>query len=174
MKAIINRSIRRREALLDRLSASYTKTVLNGAGDPTSKPGQAVAAELKTALDKIKTRAFMQDGAYVDYARLRDSRAYLRFRRELSPALRVFDPAILSSDRERIAFWINLYNALVIDAVIQFGVSKSVREGRLGILAFFRRAAGCARFHQVLFTGRRTAPLVGHTERSSSNWLRAL
>jgi hypothetical protein len=39
------------------------------------------------------------------------------------------------------AFWINLYNVLVIDAVIAFGVHHSVAEGRLGRLAFFRRAA---------------------------------
>jgi hypothetical protein len=39
------------------------------------------------------------------------------------------------------AFWINLYNALMMDAVIFFNVHHSVAEGHLGQLTFFRRAA---------------------------------
>jgi hypothetical protein len=40
-----------------------------------------------------------------------------------------------------LAFWINLYNALVIHAVIQENVQNSVTESWLGILSFFQRAA---------------------------------
>jgi len=55
------------------------------------------------------------------------------------------------------------HNTLVIDAVIQFGVKYSVTEGRLGVLAFFERAAyqiGGHRFsltdieHGILRTNR--------------------
>jgi hypothetical protein len=59
----------------------------------------------------------------------------------LSPSLRSFDPALLASDAERMAFWINLYHVLVMDAVISFGVKRSVAEGWLGLMAFFRKAA---------------------------------
>ncbi len=48
-----------------------------------------------------------------------------------------FDPARLHTREERLAFWINLYNALVIDGVIAFGIKRSVRED----LGFFRRTA---------------------------------
>ena len=39
------------------------------------------------------------------------------------------------------AFWINLYHVLVLDAVISFGVKRSVANGWLGPLSFFRKAA---------------------------------
>lgn len=53
--------------------------------------------------------------------------AYRRYRGEAAE-LRGFDPAALQSWAERTAFWINLFNALVIDAVITFGVRESIRE----------------------------------------------
>ncbi|UCG24865.1 MAG: DUF547 domain-containing protein, partial [Chloroflexota bacterium] len=86
----------------------------------------------------------------VDYAALRDSQAYADYHEECLAALRHFKPDSLTTDDARRAFWINLYNALVLDAVITFGVQSSVTEGRLGILAFFRRAA-------YLIDGRRVS-----------------
>lgn len=41
----------------------------------------------------------------------------------------------------RRAFWINLYYALVLDAVIAFSIERSVTDGRFGVFKFFRRAA---------------------------------
>src|SRR5690606_36544813 len=56
-----------------------------------------------------------------------------------------FDPKGLSSWEERAALWINIYNALTIDAVIAFGIRESVREvPRMG---FFRQAAYCIGGH---------------------------
>jgi len=54
--------------------------------------------------------------------------------------LHAFDPASLSTLGERLAFWLNLYNVLTLDAVIALDVRRSVTEGPLGML-FFRRAA---------------------------------
>ncbi|MBI3286445.1 MAG: DUF547 domain-containing protein [Chloroflexi bacterium] len=48
-----------------------------------------------------------------------------------------FDPSELIDRAERLAFWINLYNALVIHAVIAYGVKESIRE----VAGFFWRAA---------------------------------
>ncbi len=48
---------------------------------------------------------------------------------------------IAPTREERLAFWINVYNALVIDAVIAFGVEESVTEGVAGVVRFFRCAA---------------------------------
>ena len=82
-----------------------------------------------------------QAGHHVDYSRLRESDAYVQFSQELTPRLRYLDLDTLDTRNARLAFWINLYNVLVINAVIAFGVKRSVTEGRLGLLAFFRRAA---------------------------------
>jgi hypothetical protein len=104
-------------------------------------PSNAAAADLMRAMNRIKALAISDDGAHVDYARLRHSDAYAEYRRAWLPRLRAFDPACLTTREERLAFWINLYNALVMDSVVAFGVQRSVTEGRLGLLTFFRRAA---------------------------------
>lgn len=131
-----------RERLLDVLSSARKDAVLNvAAAGFVPQYGKDPAAELKRALDWVKTNAVEESGAHVDYAALKDSSAYAHFRNTLSPGLMGFDPTILESRGERLAFWVNLYNALVIDAVIALGIQRTVIEGKLGLLAFFRRAA---------------------------------
>lgn len=78
------------------------------------------------------------DGAAgrVDYLRLRVSPTYAEYQ-ECADHLRTFDPASLVHDQARLAFWINLYNALIVDAVIRFGIRRSVQE----LPGFFWRAA---------------------------------
>lgn len=84
---------------------------------------------------------FSVSGRCVDYGRLQRSDAYEAYRSQYSPQLRALDPALLDTRGERLAFWINLYNALTINASIAFDVRTSVTEGRMGLMSFFRRAA---------------------------------
>lgn len=131
-----------RDGLLNRLLGTSPHEVLNAApaaGNPGR--GEEVAADLKRAINAFKVLAFDEAGTHVDYAGLRDSEAYSRYRTSCAPLLCDLDLATLTTREEQLAFWINLYNALVIDAVIAFGVRQSVTEGRWGLLRFFRRAA---------------------------------
>ncbi len=131
-----------RERLLKVLSGSDKDTVLNvAAAGFVPQLGKDAAAELKRALDLVKNTAVDESGAQVDYGALKDSSAYQHFRNTLSPGMASFDPTTLRSRGEQLAFWINLYNALVLDAVISLGIQRSVIEGKFGLLAFFRRAA---------------------------------
>lgn len=57
--------------------------------------------------------------------------------RELTARLRSVHPGALPTDAHRIAFLLNVYNALVLDAVHAFGIRESIRE-RTG---FFHTAA---------------------------------
>ncbi len=102
--------------------------------------GGDLAATLRQAANDLKRAAVSPDGAAVDYTRLAGSEVYAAYRASAA-RLRAFDPLALASRQEKLAFWINLYNALVIHAVLALGVRRSVAEGRLGLLAFFRRAA---------------------------------
>jgi hypothetical protein len=130
-----------RDVLLDRLL--HTPADVLNTAPALEDPGQAVdvAAELKSAVNAFKAAAWDEKGIRVDYARLRDSEAYSSYRSSCAPLLGLLDLTALSTRGEQLAFWINLYNALVIDAVITFGVRQSVTEGRIGLLRFFRRAA---------------------------------
>lgn len=139
----LNILIHVRDNFLDFIFGVNRNQVLNSANGTFLKKANKpdLAGELKRALDEIKAQSIDEQGSKVDYASLRASAVYNEFRHECSPKLREFDPGSLDDRDEKLAFWINLYNALVLDAVIAFGVQHSVTEGWLGALAFFRKAA---------------------------------
>ncbi|MBS1251237.1 MAG: hypothetical protein MAG451_00268 [Anaerolineales bacterium] len=132
-----------RETVLNGVLGVDVDAVLNDAPAPenASPSGAEIAAEIKRAVNVFKATAMADDGHRVDYASLRDSEAYATYRAVCTPWLRRLAPTSLPTREERLAFWINVYNALVIDAVIAFGVEESVTEGTAGVLRFFRRAA---------------------------------
>ncbi|MBI5828578.1 MAG: DUF547 domain-containing protein [Chloroflexi bacterium] len=96
----------------------------------SSPPSSAVI------INALKAEAYDTVHGRVDYARLRASPTYAEYCR-CARRLQSFDPVTLGSREERLAFWINLYNALIVDAVIQFEVKRSVNEAP----GFFWRAA---------------------------------
>jgi hypothetical protein len=113
-------------------------------------------------------------GAFFDTARSRvayekmiGSDAYGEYL-ELSYSLKKMDLAQLQSREERVAFWINLYNVIVIHAVIELGVRDSVKEVR----NFFKRVRyqiGTTHFtpyeieHGILRGNRRPPYSLFHT-----------
>lgn len=136
-----------RERVLNALLGIGRDDVLNGTLAEVSETSASVllapmlAGELASSMNALKAAGIDPTGRRVDYAALRTSDAYREYRAICAAQLRAFDPVTLATPAERLAFWINLYNALTIDAVIAFGVQSSVTEGRLGIVRFFRRAA---------------------------------
>jgi hypothetical protein len=137
-----DRLVGARESFLDWTARARSSPVLNSEHqDPSPIQGRDLPALMREALDRIRSDAMDTQGALVDYADLRNHPAYLEFRKKLSPSLRSFDPDSLPSEAERMVFWINLYHVLVLDAVISFGVKRSVAEGWLGLMSFFRKAA---------------------------------
>ncbi|RME83576.1 MAG: DUF547 domain-containing protein [Caldilineae bacterium] len=130
-----------RDTLLDGILGISGRDVLNAGQPPIAHAGADTAGEIRRAANAFKAAAVDASGTRVDYQALRQTPAYAEFRRICTPMLRAFDPSSLSGRRERLAFWINLYNVLIIDAVIAYGIETSVAEGPLGLLRFFRRAA---------------------------------
>ena len=120
---------------LDRLLRVDGSAALN-LGRTAAPGGPGLAAELLSALQMMQAEAFDPETGAINYHSLADSEAYARYR-GCTAGLVDFDPASLSSREEQVSFWINLYNALIIDAVIAFGLQRAVRED----LGFFRRAA---------------------------------
>jgi hypothetical protein len=111
--------------------------VLNDQPEAVEMPAGVEGAEsLRQLANGLKAEAFDPGSGRMDYARLADSEPYRHYRR-LAAGLRTFDPNVLHGQDERMAFWLNLYNALMVDAVIRFGVRTSVNEVR----GLFWRAA---------------------------------
>ncbi|NJM06052.1 DUF547 domain-containing protein [Candidatus Gracilibacteria bacterium] len=129
-----------RDSALRLLLGDRSDAVLNERPAPTALSGPQLAAALRSATLALRAEAIADDGLLVDYRRLRASAAYAAYRIQLTPQLHAFDLTTLNSRWERLAFWCNVYNALVIDAVIAYGVQRSVSERLFG-LSFFRTAA---------------------------------
>ncbi len=137
-----------REKLLDIVSGADRGRTLNQVAAPARSevevPGadptdRDPAAELVDLLHEVLSTGLADQGEMVDYASLRGSWLYDEFRR-CTGKLHVFDPSVLPDRNTRLAFWINLYNILVLDGVTALGVRRSVMERRAGI-TFFRQAA---------------------------------
>jgi len=63
----------------------------------------------------------------VDYQALRESPQYEQYRL-LANGLRSFDLRRLVGRREKLAFWVNLYNTVVVDGIVSRNIRQSVRE----------------------------------------------
>ncbi len=101
----------------------------------------AVAQELREMAAFLKAEAVDPATGRLDFAMVAKSEAYRRFRQSCTPRARGLDLRRLGRREERLAFWINCYNALLVDAVICYEIRTSVKEARGGLVGFFRRAA---------------------------------
>ncbi len=113
------------------------RTVLN-AGQDSASPADsaAIAADLALLVRQLKGAVIQADGLAVDYNGLETSALYSEYRACVQH-LQHFDPSVLATREQKLAFWINLYNALIVDAVIRLNVRASVNE----VPGFFWRAA---------------------------------
>ncbi|MBM3213718.1 DUF547 domain-containing protein [Candidatus Poribacteria bacterium] len=99
--------------------------------DPTAsateapEPDESVPARLRKTANRLVAQ--FVDGKRVDYEGLSQSPAFAEYR-ELAARLDRFDPGELATHDEQVAFWVNLYNALVMHSVLDSGVTTSVRE----------------------------------------------
>jgi hypothetical protein len=92
-----------------------------------------MASQLKNTMNILRGAFFDPDGR-VAYERMHKSEIYQNFL-ELSRNLKNMDLNELARREEKIAFWINLYNVIVIHGVIALGIKDSVKE----VWNFFRR-----------------------------------
>ena len=84
---------------------------------------------------------FVDDKGFVDYTSLNNNREdldnYIRILQHIGPNSR---PDLFPSDKDKLAYYINAYNALVFDGVLKRGPeSKSVWTGLISGLNFFVR-----------------------------------
>ncbi len=114
-------------ALADAIIPSRQQPIIlnDGAGGATDADADELIRRLRTLRNQLKGAA-LSDGS-VDYAQLRDSELFDELQ-ATSRLLTSLKPAQLSSDSERIAFFINLYNVLAIHGVVALDIHDSVME----------------------------------------------
>ncbi|MDW7709925.1 MAG: glycoside hydrolase family 15 protein [Deferrisomatales bacterium] len=114
-----------------------TRRYVLNEGEPLGHaPAERVAADLKHLMNVLRGAFFRTAQGRVAYEEMAASKVYREYE-ERSRDLQRFDPARLGSREERLAFWINLFNVLVVHGVIALEIRDSVRE----VPRFFRRIA---------------------------------
>ena len=143
MATIKNTFIRTRETAIHKFLRISPDSVLNPLPCPNPPPSnREIAAQLKQAVNQFKLDAIDLKGMQVDYSRIENSLEFETFDRDILPQLHHFDHSQNTENKLAASFWINLYNALVIHAVIRFKIKRSVNEnGFGGMIRFFRGAA---------------------------------
>lgn len=106
-----------------------TKMVLNNGEPRRDIPTREIERRLKEAMNVLRGAFFDTTKGRVAYEGMQRSRAYKEYL-ELSYTLKKMDLKELKTDREKIAFWVNLYNVIVIHGVIDLGIKDSVKEVR--------------------------------------------
>ncbi len=107
---------------------------LNDGQETTTATDTEIAARLKQLLGKLQGAFFNVSMGRVNYRAMKQSERFREYR-QLATGLRSFSPESLGDDNEKKAFWINIYNILIIHGVIEFDIRNSVLE----IINFFGR-----------------------------------
>lgn len=105
------------------------RIVLNDGGPRRDIPLKEIAARLKNSMNVLRGAFFDTARGRVAYERMRKSKAYAEYL-ELSYTLKNMDLTELKTPQEQIAFWVNLYNVIVIHGVVELGIKDSVKEVR--------------------------------------------
>jgi hypothetical protein len=88
---------------------------------------QPIDVAMVLAMADLKSQYIDVESGRVRYREIRDSEAFERYK-ALTGHLRSFPLRSLQGRDERLAFWINLYNTIVIHGVIELGLEQSVKE----------------------------------------------
>lgn len=113
--------------------------------DRASSP--AIATELKQAINQLKGACYDLETGGVKYHEMKNSDAFAAYC-QTAARLKNFDLHTLSSQSERLAFWINIYNALTVHGIAELKVENSVKE--IGLGTFFGRV--CYQIGQNTFS----------------------
>lgn len=130
---LVNDFYETEERSIDDRIAEYAHSVLPGEqvlndGRDTAEvaPGD-LAGRLMRTMRSLRDKFYDTGRGRVDYDSLRSSTEFAEYRL-LTNNLRQFDPASLVGRREKLAFWINLYNTIVVDGIISLEIKQSVKE----------------------------------------------
>jgi hypothetical protein len=107
-------------------TAVFSEKILNEQSGLSGIADADISQKMLGAIRVIKGKYYTPQGN-VDYEFIKASDEYREYKK-IAASLRDFDLSLLKSEKEKLAFWINLYNTIVVDGIIATGVKESVRE----------------------------------------------
>lgn len=87
----------------------------------------SIDIELKKGINSIKDNFFDLETGGVNYLQIKGSDVFEDYK-YTTQKLNYFDLNTLKTDQSKLAFWINIYNALVVHGIIELGIKNSVTE----------------------------------------------
>lgn len=122
------------------------RLVLNESGEEAALvTGEDISQQLKSKIDNLKLNFFDMEEGGVDYDGMRNSDAFEDYK-SATMGLASLDLEELATKQAKLAFWINIYNALVVHGILELDVSKSVKE----VPSFFK--AVCYKVGDYVFS----------------------
>lgn len=118
LKAFVPPGLARRRVLNDGVGLAVV---------PGRSPATEVAASLRRLTRRLEGAALASDGCAIDYGAVAGS-AIHRELEETAARLRGLDAAHVGTPAQQLAFWINLYNVLVVHGIVALGIRESVME----------------------------------------------
>jgi hypothetical protein len=103
------------------------KTVLNQRPEILPSPSRNLASDLMAAIGDLKDKFYDLNRGLVNYDVMKRSAEYESYQ-EIAVQLQGFDLNELSSSSEKKAFWINLYNTIVVHGIVELGITSTVKE----------------------------------------------
>jgi hypothetical protein len=107
--------------------------ILNASEKKADVAMESISQEMLKAVRNLRMQYYTPQGT-VRYDAMKGSHEYNMYK-EIAANLRDYDLSLLLSDKEKLSFWINLYNTIVVDGIIEIGIHRSVKEA----IGFFSR-----------------------------------
>jgi len=111
----------------------WKEILLNDSKEAADVPFEKLSQEMLSAIKGIKVNYYTEEGT-VNYDAISKSSEYEEYKK-LAGRLRDYDLDLLKDEKEMLAFWINLYNTIVVDGIIALGIKSSVKE----VIGFFKK-----------------------------------
>ena len=112
----------------------FKATLNNKPVEKKTPSDQEIAVKLKQLLGRLQGAFFNNRTGRINYLAMKRSSRFAEYL-TLASHLRSFDLSTLDTDERKKAFWINIYNILIIHGVIEFDIQHSV----LDVANFFGR-----------------------------------
>lgn len=101
--------------------------VLNSETATGQEPREDIDVALRKAMADLQAGFFDLERGTINYAAMQGTPQFDAYVR-MAGFLKKFDPKRLGPRGQRLAFWINLYNTMVVHGVVALGIRESVKE----------------------------------------------
>ena len=103
--------------------------ILNAETPSGQEPNERIDIVLRKAIADLQAGFFDLETGKINYAAMSGTSQFQIYAR-MAGFLKKYDIRSLRGRKQRLAFWINLYNTMIVHGVVTLGIKESVREKR--------------------------------------------